>query len=508
MKKIYLIHYLLLCCMILAIAASCNDDKDGYDPDNVNDPEKLTDPLPTSDQLAVTHNNTLYYLSFWSKEDHAISDNMINRYKKVVPYVPGTKMEIGDAFFFTREDIARIQSEADLLADFKDMFHKQSIVMMMEGGTNEDFNTVCTLLDCYNPYVKGDDSHSDELPLWVFSGPLPSASGFYSKLNARSTATRTKGVKGAEGEKSVQTINEYGQGIHCDMTSQSLQRALEPKAPSNGSSDLKNLISACIVIGQTSYIPPPVYGQEGKGAADNFQVEVKIWTAYSKDRKEHFYLVNLGFIAYVEPSFYGEWHEPYKPTKMKAYGLCLTDVNLEFAPVHPNGTIIHAHSPQTTEHQSSYTSSVSFELGGSVSVTGPEISGGISISNSHTETINDIEVINRSNPNQGSPQLRWRFNLREPSSHFNLFCYASSAVNGGAKAGITTCSLSTDFIISVPDGAANEWKASMYPTLKAYCFSDVFGIHRQEETVVDASGEIWIGIEKVFSLPTVDLKDE
>ena len=30
-----------------------------------------------------------------------------------------------------------------------------------------------------------------------------------------------------------------------------------------------------------------------------------------------------------------------------------------------------------------------------------------------------------------------------------MFCYASSAVNGGAKAGITTCSLSTDFIISV-----------------------------------------------------------
>lgn len=49
-----------------------------------------------------------------------------------------------------------------------------------------------------------------------------------------------------------------------------------------------------------------------------------------------------------------------------------------------------------------------------------------------------------------------------------MFCYASSAVNGGAKAGITTCSLSTDFIISVPDGADNEWKVSMYPTLKTY----------------------------------------
>ncbi|HBK29150.1 MAG TPA: hypothetical protein DDZ04_04990 [Parabacteroides sp.] len=89
-----------------------------------------------------------------------------------------------------------------------------------------------------------------------------------------------------------------------------------------------------------------------------------------------------------------------------------------------------------------------------------------------------------------------------------MICYASSAVDAGAKAGITTCSLSTDFIISVPDGAANEWRASMYPTLKAYVFSDLFGIHQQEETVVDATGEIWTGIEKVFNLPTVDLKDE
>ena len=75
-----------------------------------------------------------------------------------------------------------------------------------------------------------------------------------------------------------------------------------------------------------------------------------------------------------------------------------------------------------------------------------------------------------------------------------MFCYASSAVNGGAKAGITTCSLSTDFIISVPDGADNEWKVSMF--------------HDQYETLFDDAAESWIGIEKVFNLPTVDLKDE
>lgn len=84
MKKIHLLHYLLLCYMVLAVATSCGDDEDDYAPDNVNDPEKLTDPLPTTDQLGVTHNNTLYYLSFWSKEDHMISENMINRYKEAV----------------------------------------------------------------------------------------------------------------------------------------------------------------------------------------------------------------------------------------------------------------------------------------------------------------------------------------------------------------------------------------------------------------------------------------
>ena len=73
-----------------------------------------------------------------------------------------------------------------------------------------------------------------------------------------------------------------------------------------------------------------------------------------------------------------------------------------------------------------------------------------------------------------------------------MFCYASSAVNGGAKAGITTCSLSTDFIISVPDGADNEWKVSMYPTLKTYFFSDLFGFHDQYETLFDDAAESWI----------------
>lgn len=473
---------ILLCCIALASATSCSDESKDYDPENVDDPEQLADPLPTNDQLSVTHNNTLYFLSAWSQEDRAISDNMVNRYKDAVPYAPGTKMEVGDAFFFTKEDIARFQSDAELLADIKDMFHKRSIVMMMEGGTNEDFNTVCTLLDCYNPYPKDDESHPDELSLWVFSGPLPSANGFYSKIGALSTAIGTEGTKS---EEPVQVIDEYGQGVHCDMTSQSLQSALEPKAPSNGSSNLKDLASPYIITSQVGYDAPTYRGHGGKGKNDIFQVEAKIWTAHSDDHDKHYYLVNLGFIAYVEPSFYGEWHS----NLWKAYGLCLTNVYLTFAPINPNGATLLAHSPQTTENQSFYTSNVSFRLEGNVSVNGSQIQDGVTISNSHTETINDIGVINMCDPGTWSPQLRWQFDLREPSSHFHLLRYMCSAVDAGAKKGISICSLSTDFIISLPDGFPNEWMVFMRSILKGYLFNDMYGRHDQQVDTYEAT--VW-----------------
>lgn len=337
--------------------------------------------------------------------------------------------------------------------------------------------------------------------MWVFSGPLPSASGFYSKLNGLSAATGVEGVEGVEGEESVQVINEYGQGINCDMTSLSLQRALEPKAPSNSSSNLTDLVSAYIVTGQRSEAVPVYIGSD-EGKTVTFQVETKIWTAYSKDKKSHFYLVNLGFIAHVEPAFYGEWH----CDSWKAYGCCLTNVELKCYPFQSNGAIIHAHAPQTTEHQTSYTSQVSMQLGGVVNIEGPQITGGVTISNSYTETINDIEVINKTNPAQGSPILNWRFDLREPTSHFNMFCYEQSAIDAGAKAGITTCSLSTDFIISVSEGADNEWVVSMLPTVKAFFFSDFLGVHKQQEHVYDSS--IGWFIDNYISFPTVDLKYE
>lgn len=214
-------------------------------------------------------------------------------------------------------------------------------------------------------------------------------------------------------------------------------------------------------------------------------------------------MVNLSFIAHTEPAFYGEWHAD----DWKAYGCCLTNVELKCSPFQPNKAVILEQSPHTTENQSTYTSSVSFQLGGIVNVSGPQITGGVTISNSHTETINDIVVNELTDPGKGSSIANWRFDLREPTSHFNLTCYMNSAIDAGARAGITTCSLSTDAIIEVPDGEDKEWVISLLPTLKTFYFCDLLAVgHWQEEDVYDSTRGWWI--DQYITFPTINLTEE
>ena len=159
------IYFILICCatLVLAVATSCGDDEDDYAPDNVNDPEKLTDPLPTTDQLGVTHNNTLYYLSFWSKEDHMISENMDK------PLQGGGSLCSGKEDGGWRHVLLYPAGHWPDSVGYR-ICWLTSRICSISGASwwwwreerNEDFNTVCTLLDCYNPYAKEDESYSDD----------------------------------------------------------------------------------------------------------------------------------------------------------------------------------------------------------------------------------------------------------------------------------------------------------------------------------------------------------
>ena len=508
MKKTHFFRYLICGAMLLS-GLSCSDDENGYDPNNVNDPEKLTEPCPTTDELEVTHANSLYYLSAWSEGVHTLSDNMVNRYQETVPYTSDVldRMQTGDAFLFSSNDIAKMQSDAELLTAMKSMVDEKGIIMMMEGGTNEDFHTVCTLLDVFNPYGETSeeeaDAQSDALPLWVFSGELPGSSGFFAKL-VNPDNNNDMGLEGSEAAETV--MDEHGQGVKCDMASLSLQEALEHKPLQSGSSNLTDLVNAYIVTWQDSFTLKQKGTDKPREGTGHYQLQAKIWNAYSIGQQRQFYLVNYGFICDAGHTFFGEWHDnrpDWLEDPYKCYGYCLTNVHLTLQPEKKEyQTILYEYAPQTTQNQSTYTSSVSFELGGEVSVEGPSISGGLTISNTHTETINDIEVIDGCVPSN-QPIMIWDFKLKEPEGKFNAFSWASVDVVKGASAGISTFSLSTDFIISVSAQTEKpRFVASLDQQYTQFRFFDVFGAYRAERETENR------GIKgKAITFPTVKLTE-
>ena len=219
----------------------------------MNDPEKLTEPCPTTDELEVTHEQTLYHLSAWNTGESAIAENMVNRYQETVPYTADEldRMQTGDAFLFSSNDIARIESDDELLTAMKSMVNEKSIIMMMEGGTMDDYARITDLLGVFNHYGENpDNSNTDAatgaVPLWIFSGELPGAKGLFAQLtSAARTATDEEGALEATPSS---YINEHGQGVKCDMVSRSIQEALQPRAPAGNSNSLVDLINAYILM--------------------------------------------------------------------------------------------------------------------------------------------------------------------------------------------------------------------------------------------------------------------
>ena len=484
MKKTNLFRY-LLCGAILLSGLSCSDDENTYDPNNVDDPEKLTEPCPTTDELEVTHDQTLYHLSTWNTGESSIAENMVNRYQQTVLYTADelNGMQTGDAFLFSSNDIARIESDNELLTAMKRMVDEKGIVMMMEGGTLDDYARITDLLGVFNHYGESSnnsntDTATDAVPLWIFSGELPGAKGLFAQLtSAARTATDEEGTLEATPSS---YIDEHGQGVKCDMVSRSIQEALQPRAPAGNSKSLVDLINAYIVINQGDYAFPPV---EDRTSKDYYQFEVRIWNVYSKDQNRQYYLVNLAYNVNAQHHFWGEWHSRGD----KAYGICLTELQLNFNIEDGEGFILHEHSPKTAENEVSYTSGVSLDLGGDISLDGPSLSGGINISNSHTINIKDVSVKNLCEPIPDEPKVIWEFLLREPTAKFNMFCYGSAEVIKGAEAGISNFSGSVDFILSCPHDQPKSPRFWLYVQglSKFYWFSRVFGVNKDRIQKLD-----------------------
>ena len=161
----------------------CADEKEGTDDptvDNAVDPDLYdVDPQPETDQEEVKMNTTLYFFSDAdaATDSCSLKDNFVSRFASAQKWDGVSIPSQGDCLLFNVDEASSIVGNAAGLDALKKM-HEAGVLLVMEGGSEKDFERVCRMVENYNPYAVGDaeeEPNGGELPLWIWTGPLPGA---------------------------------------------------------------------------------------------------------------------------------------------------------------------------------------------------------------------------------------------------------------------------------------------------------------------------------------------
>jgi hypothetical protein len=400
---------------------------------------------------------------------------MIKRYSNVKKWGKSDELHQGDIFLFDDNEFASIAANPEMLDALKKMYFDSGVILAMEGGFESDFSNICKALSCYDPYdgIPPVNHLPGEKPLWIFSGPLPSAAGIVMKLCPSDESMVMVSPENADDEE-VKTgfFSDYVQGQVCDLAVDALQKSLEPSAALNSPQDeLTNLIAAYKHIVQKSHTIPKADFWNYKVKEDRtniYQVEFDIYNAFSESEKRNYYYMHVEMMSPFYNTYIGSFHSDMSSKLWNHYKACgFYGNSVQLSSRHGSdhsGIILHQTRPTTTQATTTYTSGVSFNLGGEVSTSGPTISGGISISKSQSYSVADITIsaLNEISP----PTAAWKFALKEPNPSFNPFYYGATDMKAGSLTGRTTFIGGVDFIVSMPQGHNNRWWMSYTVELK------------------------------------------
>lgn len=422
--------------------------------------------IPNTDQLNSKINKVLYKIGSVSsgKETHYI-DNIISRYAITKELSDSDTPTSGDAIVFDASNLNFILNNEVIIERLKKIF-KSEVIFYMNGGSEKDFAQICNALSCYNPYEKSTFiTHKGEVPVWMFSGKLPSSNGMYCRL---SPSDANDIVEGSENSEAV-FFSDYVQGTYCDLIINEIKEGLESNIRfGDSSSELTKIMSAIKI-----YIPGSqtnnVYLKEQEKfekRTNNYLMEYDIWNVFSENEKRNYYYIHQQLTLSFSNLFVGEYHDQ-EWAAFKAYGWCGTEVKTYFKhATNQNSVIFHKMSPNSTQTAKVYTSEVGFNIGGSVTTAEAGISGGVSINNSTSYTVEDVNITNNSVASSIESKASWIFNLREPDAHFHAFWFANVAIDEGSLSGRSTFITGADYIFSVPQGTENRWEAGYSVTMR------------------------------------------
>lgn len=467
-------------------AVSCNDDAEDerlVDPDIIE-----VDAVPEKDVIGPRINRTAFLLTpqLNANDDKAMADNFIARYAVIKPFQGNETIDAGDALAFDSATLrSAINDEASAQA-VKNAY-KAGAVLLLSAGNRDDFAALCNLLGCANPY----EGITEEFPavngnklLWVISGELPGLSEVHTVLSAYmpapdgeeteitdeeggSDANLPPWPNGEDEQTEGGFISDYMQGVFCQQVADGINEALVPpvKDPNVDDDELTHVMKAKkIYLSKSS-----AWTYKGEKRPSYYTVELDIWNAYSNDEQRHYYYIHQEMTYAFAETCVGSFHN----NGWKSYGKYGKYYQTSFYNVEkPGDVIFHRLSPGTTQSSKEYTSTVSYNIGGSVSTQSIGFSGGVNISNTEKYTIDDVTIDNYSIATGDASKASWRFDMRDAKGHFNWLSYASVDIDPCSLSGRSTFNCGADYIFSVPKNFSNKWQLDLFITKRlTNCYS-------------------------------------
>lgn len=456
-------------CLFFAFTGCKDDEEPALQPED--DDLVETKMIPEDDTEKPFMTGVLYYFNEIqeAKDDNTLEDNLARRFSSKKKW-NGETLQKGDCLLANDEDVPNsfqdlVRKEA-LIASFKN-----GALLMIDGGNVAHYEALCQTVKSFN-FFKVDVP--DETPkakettgrsLWMLSGNLPGCQILATVLETT--------------DKDGKSINDYAQGEKVSLVLHTYLRDCTPpaslsKALRSGESDLMMIANAYKVLHTHSMT---LYGDDdffeekksGYSRSSSFQYEYSIYPMYSANDNRYYYYIHNEMIVPFEPYYLGVFNTKDAGIPVKACEYYGSQVTATFLP-YVNGVNIHQTEPATTQGAVSYTSGVSYSLSGTVGYSSKagataSVTGGMSVSNSQSYTVQDITVSNLCKVGS-SPELKWDFNFRGAGHAYKFTNTGQDRIIPPSLTGQTTFTGGSDFIMSAPT-AGGSFQSTIDVTVRA-----------------------------------------
>lgn len=431
--------------------------------------------IPSQDTDEVKAPGTLYYFSRADVDEDpdCLCDNLIARFNSRLKW-DGSVLGKGDFLFLFGSDIEK--ANVDVL---RESLSRGTVMILDELASIDVLEGFCNATGTHNP-LEGSDKEIAHTMFIVADADVNLAPegcapqhGFFFVLSPadENQVIESDFYQGGIIDRAVSKLNEI-------FTVQPNNSPLWSRA--GEMDELTNLVSAYTVMFDTPSQTrnPSDYRNKKKfdsARTNHYSLEYNIWNVYDIRQKLNFYYIHMEFIGQFGPAYAGVYNCNVTTNKCHTIAkVCewYAD-NVKIGAVLPEGkSTLHKTEPATTQHSQSYTSGMSYNFGGQIGFSNGKpmgsISAGLAVSNSHTYTVNDVDIHNECEPGAEAKAL-WTFDFAAPSVSFKFANTSQTKINEPPLSARKTFTAGSDFIFSYSGDSAPSIEPKLTVTLASIC---------------------------------------